>query len=263
MFLRFNVVRVVMFCLVALTELFAQTETASLAGTVLDPQGAPVPGVQITAMRVETGVATTSITNRAGIYAFVGLQSGHYKLSARKQGFKEITTIELALSVQDRLEQNFSLEVGSLAETITVEASAPLLNTQDASVSTVVDRQFAEELPLNGRSFQALIGLTPGVVVTAVNGADQGQFSVNGQRADANYWTVDGVSANVGISSNGYIGTGVSGTLGTSSVLGGANSLVSVDALLGFVDVREASPLRRVAIPRLVNRPDASPGRET
>jgi len=223
-----------LFCLIGLAQLFGQTETASLTGTVRDPQNAPIPGVEITATRVETGAATTSMTNRAGIYTFVGLQPGHYQLSARKQGFKETTTMDLSLSVQDRLEQNLSLEIGSVAETITVEASAQLLNTQDASVSTVVDRQFAEELPLNGRSFQSLIGLTPGVVVTPVNGADQGQFSVNGQRADANYWTVDGVSANVGISSNGYIGSGVSGTLGTSSVLGGTNSLVSVDALQEF-----------------------------
>ena len=74
------------------------------------------------------------------------------------------------------------------------------MNTTDATVSTVVDRQFAENLPLNGRSFQTLIQLTPGVVLTANNGYDTGQFSVNGQRASSNYWMVDGVSANIGMS---------------------------------------------------------------
>ena len=77
------------------------------------------------------------------------------------------------------------------------------INTTDATVSTIVDRQFAENLPLNGRSFQTLILLTPGVVLTASNPSDNGQFSVNGQRPSSNYWMVDGVSANVGVSANG------------------------------------------------------------
>src|SRR4029077_15366239 len=85
------------------------------------------------------------------------------------------------------------------SESITVEAGAPLVNTESAAVSTVIDRTFVEDLPLNGRSFQTLIMLTPGVVVTATAFDDQGQFSVNGQRADANYFTVDGVSANFGV----------------------------------------------------------------
>jgi hypothetical protein len=108
------------------------------------------------------------------------------------------------------------------------------VNTTDATVSTIVDRQFAENLPLNGRSFQSLIQLTPGVVLTANNGFDTGQFSVNGQRANANYWMVDGVSANIGVSASFSPGSGLAGTLGSTSVLGGTNSLVSVDALQEF-----------------------------
>jgi hypothetical protein len=109
------------------------------------------------------------------------------------------------------------------------------VNTTDATVSTIVDRQFAENMPLNGRSFQSLIQLTPGVVLTANNGVDTGQFSVNGQRPNANYWTVDGVSANIGISAGATtVGSGLAGTLGSTSVLGGTNSLVSVDALQEF-----------------------------
>ncbi|MGB9407516.1 MAG: TonB-dependent receptor, partial [Terracidiphilus sp.] len=104
----------------------------------------------------------------------------------------------------------------------------------NASVSTVVDRQFAENLPMNGRSFQSLIQLTPGVVLTATNGVDTGQFSVNGQRANANNWMVDGVSANIGINASGIAGSGIAGTLGSTSVFGGTNSLVSVDALQEF-----------------------------
>ncbi|HTQ57476.1 MAG TPA: carboxypeptidase regulatory-like domain-containing protein [Bryobacteraceae bacterium] len=235
--LRTRRVFIAILCLLSWTavrHVSAQTEAASVTGAIWDPQGTPVPGAEVKATRRETGAVSTSVTNGSGVFAFVALTPGHYRLVVHQPGFKEAVTEDLTLSVQDRVEQNFILEIGSLAESVTVEASSPLVNTQDASVSTVVDRQFAEQLPLNGRSFQSLIELTPGVVVTAVNGADQGQFSVNGQRADANYWTVDGVSANVGVSSNGYIGTGISGTLGATSVLGGTNSLVSVDALQEF-----------------------------
>ena len=87
---------------------------------------------------------------------------------------------------------------------------------------------------MNGRSFQSLIQLTPGVVLTANNGVDTGQFSVNGQRANSNYWMVDGVSANIGISAGAIAGSGLAGTLGSTSVFGGTNSLVSVDALQEF-----------------------------
>jgi len=110
------------------------------------------------------------------------------------------------------------------------------VNTQDAAVSTVVDRQFAENLPLNGRSFQTLIQLTPGVVITPSNYEDSGQFSVNGQRAVSNYWMVDGVSANIGVGVTvvGTPGNGLGGTVGSFSAQGGTNSLVSVDALQEF-----------------------------
>ncbi len=115
-----------------------------------------------------------------------------------------------------------------------MQGGAPLVNTENATVSTVVDRQFAENLPMNGRSFQTLIQLTPGVVVVPTNVVDAGQFSVNGQRAASNYWMVDGVSANVGVSSGAVPGNGFGGTLASFSALGGTNSLVSVDAMQEF-----------------------------
>jgi hypothetical protein len=79
-----------------------------------------------------------------------------------------------------------------------VQGGAPLVNTESATVSTLIDNRFVENMPLNERSFSSLIDLAPGVVLTPVNGSDQGQFSVNGERSDANYFMVDGVSANLG-----------------------------------------------------------------
>src|SRR5207253_10794617 len=115
--------------------------------------------------------------------------------------FRRIDLTDLVLNVQDVLSRNFQLQLGPVLASITVVADSANVNTTDASVSTVVDRQFAENLPMNGRSFQTLIELTPGVVLTASTPGSEGQFSVNGQRASANYWTVDGVSVNIGVSS--------------------------------------------------------------
>ncbi|MCI0723418.1 MAG: TonB-dependent receptor, partial [Acidobacteria bacterium] len=159
---------------------------------------------------------------------------GEYRVIVQKDGFASVAKPGLELHVQDVITLNFSMQLGSVTQTITVEGGAPLLNTDSATVSTVVSRQFAENLPLNGRSFQALIELTPGVVVTPVFGGEGGQFSVNGQRSTANYFTVDGVSANVGITSSGVLSQSAAGLTPGSSAQGGTNSLVSVDAMQEF-----------------------------
>src|SRR5712692_3566887 len=211
-----------------------QTETATVSGLVTDRTAAAVSGAEVRLQSVERGTVTTTTTNDAGIYVFQSVSPGQYQISIQKQGFKQVDLLGLIVNVQDHIEQNFRLQIGSVAESVTVNANDLKINTTDATVSTVVDREFAENLPLNGRSFQALIQLTPGVALTANNGNDTGQFSVNGQRPNANYWTVDGASANIGISASATPGSGVAGTLGSTSVLGGTNSLVSVDALQEF-----------------------------
>ncbi|HET6843551.1 MAG TPA: carboxypeptidase regulatory-like domain-containing protein [Candidatus Angelobacter sp.] len=214
---------------------FTQTESATVSGRVTDTDGAVVAGTEVQLESVERGIARKATTNDAGIYIFSGVQPGLYHMTIMKQGFRQVELTGLVLNVQDHVEKNFRLQVGSALESVTVTAEAPLVNTNDASVSTVVDRQFADRLPLNGRSFQSLIELTPGVVVTQSNFEDGGQFSVNGQRASSNYWSIDGVSGNIGIGvSNGVPGNGLGGVLGSFSAIGGTNSLVSVDALQEF-----------------------------
>ena len=127
------------------------------------------------------------------------------------------------------------LSIGSTSESITVEGSAPLLNASDASVSTVIGNRFIENMPLNGRSFSSLIELAPGVVLTPANLYEQGQFSVNGQRPDANYFMVDGVSANLGnAGSGGLLYQGGAGQLPSTNAFGGTSNLVSLDALEEF-----------------------------
>ncbi len=212
---------------------WAQSETATVSGQVVDPSGLNITDAQVKLVDIDRDTSTSVTTNNAGLYTFPSVRPGRYRMEVIAAGFKVVNVTGVTVNVQDHLEQNFKLVVGSVSESITVEGGAPLVDTESATVSTVVDRNFAENLPMNGRSFQTLIQLTPGVVLTANNGVDTGQFSINGQRANANYWMVDGVSANIGISAT-TPGSGMAGTLGSTSVLGGTNSLVSVDALQEF-----------------------------
>lgn len=212
----------------------AQSELATVFGRVTDPSGAVVAGAEVEVRNVDSGISITSATNSDGLYTVPSLHPGHYVISVHKPGFRSVSATGLELNVQDNVARNFSLQVGSAAESVTVTAEEPNINTTDATVSTVVDRNFAENLPMNGRSFQTLIQLTPGVVSTASNFLDSAQFSVNGQRPNSNYWMVDGVSANVGMSASGLVSSGLAGALGSFSVQGGTNSLVSVDALQEF-----------------------------
>jgi Carboxypeptidase regulatory-like domain/TonB dependent receptor len=212
----------------------AQSTNASLTGRVTDPVKAFIVDAKIAAISADTNVRYETTTNGSGEYHLANLPPSLYRIEIEKSGFKKLIKPDVILHVQDALEINFEMTLGNLSETIMVEGGAPLVNTESATVSTVVDRTFVENLPLNGRSFQTLIMLTPGVVLTATAFNDQGQFSVNGQRADANYFTVDGVSANFGVTGFIAMMQSASGALPALSASGGTNSLVSVDAMQEF-----------------------------
>ena len=232
--MRFPFVVCVLVCFAVMTiPSFGQSPNANINGLVSDPTNAAVANAEIVAANDVTSVQYTTKTNSEGMYVLPNLPPGPYRVQVSKIGFKTLIKPEIVLNVQDSLSINFTLLVGAFHEIVTVQGGAPLVNTESATVSTVVDQQFAENLPMNGRSFQTLIYLTPGVVVVPPNGADNGQFTVNGQRASSNYWMVDGVSANIGVGT-GYGGNGLGGTIGSFSTSGGTNGLVSIDAMQEF-----------------------------
>ncbi len=232
--IRKHCFRLLLFSLVA-NFTWAQSETATVSGQVVDPSGLNITGAQVKLVDIDRETSTSTTTNNIGLYTFPSVRPGRYRIAVTAPGFKVVNVTGVTVNVQDHLEQNFKLVVGSVSESITVEGGAPFVDTQSATVSTVVDRNFAENLPLNGRSFQTLIDLTPGVVLTPSTSTDPGQFSVNGQRASSNYWIVDGVSANVGMTTSfGQLGNQAAGAAAGLSVQGGTNSLVSVDALQEF-----------------------------
>jgi hypothetical protein len=224
---------VVFLCLFA-GVLCAQSTNASLTGRVTDPSKARIVEAKVTAISSGTNSRHETATNDSGEYCLSNLAPGTYGIEVEKPGFKKLIKPGLILHVLDSLNIDFEMKIGSASESIIVEGGTPLVDTESATVSTVVDRQFVEDLPLNGRTFQTLIMLAPGVVATQTAYDDQGQFSVNGQRADANYFTVDGVSANFGVTGYFPLVQAGGGALPAVSVSGGANSLVSVDAMQEF-----------------------------
>jgi hypothetical protein len=214
--------------------LCAQSTNASVAGRVSDPSNARIVGATIVAISAGTNIRNKTTTNGAGEYYLSNLAPGTYRIEVENPGFKKLIRPDVILHVQDASDIDFEMSIGSASESITVEGGAPLVNTESATVSAIIDSKFVEDLPLNGRSFQTLIMLTPGVVVTQTAAADQGQFSVNGQRADANDFTVDGVSANFGVTGYFPLTQTAGGALPVLSAQGGTNSLVSVDAMQEF-----------------------------
>jgi len=207
---------------------------------VLDPNAAAVVEATVAAKNVDTGIETIVQTNSEGLYHIANLEPGNYEFSVSKRGFKVVVKPGVTLHVADTISMNFNMQVGDLKETVTVEAGAPMVNTTDASVSTVVDQTYVKNMPLNGRSFQDLILLTPGIVTNSPQNSatlgQTGEFSVNGQRTESNYYTVDGVSVNMGVSPGfGMVaGGGASGSVPAATGLGTTQALVSVDALQEF-----------------------------
>jgi hypothetical protein len=208
---------------------FAQSATATLGGVIVDDKGAVVPAVKVTLTSAATKFARETVTDENGQFTFALLPPGGYTLATQRDGFAPARVNDLNLNVNDQRAVRLQLRVGSVTAAVDVTGEASLVDESPA-VSTVVDRQFVANLPLNGRSFQSLIVLTPGVVLTKSNFAELGQFSVNGQRPNANYFTVDGVSANFGAG----LGQGGAGAIAATTSLGTTNNLVSVDALQEF-----------------------------
>ena len=229
-----RVAALVFILLTSFTVCLAQSTNASLAGRVTDPANALIVDAKVVAISADTNLRYEDTTNGSGEYHLTNLLPTSYRLEIQKSGFKKLIKPDVVLHVQDALRVDLQMTLGDVSETVTVESGAPLVNTESAAVSTVINRTFVENVPLNGRSFQTLIELTPGVVVTPSTFNDQGQFSVNGQRADANYFTVDGVSANFGVTGFIAMMQSASGALPALSAAGGTNSLVSVDAMQEF-----------------------------
>jgi hypothetical protein len=209
---------------------FAQPK-AQISGFVRDSSDAVVREAAISVINLDTGVRRSTQSNSGGFYAVSSLTPGSYKITVRKPGFQTVARTGVQLHALDAGQLDFVLEIGSIHEEITVDAAAPLTNTTDASYGMQTSRRPAEYLPVNGRGLQALIDLAPGVLITPATAGEAGQFSANGQRPATNYFTVDGVSANNGVSGSGLPGQFSGGALPAMTAIGSLHNLVSLAEL--------------------------------
>ena len=159
------------------------------------------------------------------------LESGTYKVTVRKDGFRTMIRFNVKVANLEAAQVDFTLSVGAVQETITVEGTAPLTGQEDASIGVRVFREDIQRLPLNGRGVLGLLELSPGTNVTPATRGEAGQFTANGQRPNANYFTVDGASANTGVTAGGLPAQATGGVLPAMSAFGSLDSLLPVEAV--------------------------------
>jgi len=192
-----------------LCPLRAQQTTATLLGTVVDPSGAAVPGASIKVTNVATNIKREATTDQAGNYSIPYLPAGNYQVTLTHEGFQAQQIESVTLQVEQAARLDFTLKVGNVSETVNVSAAGAVLQTENASVGTVIDSGKIVELPLNGRNFIQLAQLIPGVQagttgsITVRRGRGSvGQTdaaygstaaSANGSRDTANRFFLDGI----------------------------------------------------------------------
>ena len=184
----------------------AQTFTATVIGTVTDESGGVVPKAVVRIDNDLTGQSRETVTDESGHYALLLLSPGRYALSAEAKGFQRRVVNGMVLQVDQRVSVDFALKVGLTSESVEVRGSATMVQSESASVGTVIDSRKIVDLPLNGREFQQLALLVPGAVPAAQGSSlsFRGGFNVSGARETANYFLLDGVD-NTNSATNQYV----------------------------------------------------------
>ena len=178
----------------------AQSVTATINGTVQDAAGALIPDATVTATNQGNSVSTSVKSSSTGIFSFSGLTSGTYTVTITKPGFGTWSEKDIFLGPTVVRSVSATLTVGQVSTQITVEASAAQVQTETSQVSNAVAQEQVETLPLNGRNYQSLAALMPGVV-NVNNGSAQGQggfntgnsMSINGMGLSGTLYELDGV----------------------------------------------------------------------
>lgn len=173
---------------------FAQ-ESATLTVTVYDATGAVVPGAKLTVTNLQRGLVNQVETNGSGFAVFDFLAPGDYSLDAFKAGFDKYHVDQLTLKIRDRQTLRVELKVLAAAETSVEVTDRVETLSSDVAQGAAADKDYLQNLPVNGRSTESLILMAPGVT-TAAGGKGDGGFNANGLRSNTNYYTLDGVSMN-------------------------------------------------------------------
>jgi hypothetical protein len=177
---------------------FSQTETATLSGRITDQQGRVVPAAVVEVTNTNTNVTVNAESNSVGLYIVSNLIPGPYRLVIRKEGFSEVVKTGLTLHVQDAVEQNFELRIGSLAQSVQVTAEAPTLRTTDAQEGLVIDNRRIMELPQYNRDPLAFAQLAPNVNGANTETSWGSDFRINGGRTNEAEYYLDGQAVTTG-----------------------------------------------------------------
>ena len=188
--------------------LYAQADMGTIVGTVVDSSGAVVPNATVTLVDTATNAKTSVETDAQGSYISTPLRIGNYSVSVEVRGFKTETRTGIVLQVQDRLRVDFTLQVGSVNESVNVHEAVPVIQSESSALGDVIASEQITDLPLNGRDYTQLATLTTGVVkitengggingaTTPTNGNAGGAFAVNGTRGNLNDFMLDGIDNN-------------------------------------------------------------------
>jgi hypothetical protein len=180
---------------------FSQTDTGSVVGTVFDSSGAVIAGAQVDVTDTATNVVHSFTTNSSGGYVALQLIPGIYSVKATHAGYSTGVRENITIDVQTRAQVDFTLKVGTVQQQVQVSTTTVALQTQSAEVGGLLDAQVINELPLNGRDYDQLALLEPGVYHNPNNevaNAAEGRFSANGNLELQNYFSLDGIDNNTG-----------------------------------------------------------------
>jgi Carboxypeptidase regulatory-like domain len=205
---------------------YSQSGAGAIQGAVFDQSGGAIAGATVTVTDVARGLVRTLTTDSSGAYAAPNVNPGLYTVKAEAKGFQVLEHTNVQVEVSQTVRVDLTLQPGAQNQTITVSSEAPSINTTDATLGGDVSNNLVNSLPLNGRNFQRLIQLHPGVVTTIGSGTGNGDYT-NGRRGGDDLFRVEGIAT-------------VAQTAGLSGVLNGAyrsgdsSSLFPIDAIQEF-----------------------------
>jgi hypothetical protein len=226
-----RILGIVCLVLAAAVPLTSQTTTGRILGTVSDPSGAAVAGAAVVVTDIQRGTTRAVATDASGDYVVTELQPGIYKVRAEAKGFKTVERVNIVVEVAQDLRVDISLPTGQVSETVVVTDEVPLVNTTSSTLGGTLSNAEINDLPLNGRNYENLLQLRPGV--ERYPGGGFSTTSTNGLRAEDNAYFVEGL-----FNSEPYSGQAI---INGAGIAGDSATILPIDAIQEF-NVEELAP---------------------